>query len=234
VYVDSREAFPVPEPLDAGEAVASILNYVTAYQMLHRLAAVRPGDRVLVHAAGGGVGTALLELGRIAGLRLYGTASAAKHSNVAGYGAVPIDYRSADFVEVMRCCAPDGVDAVFDPIGGEHVGRSARTLGPNGRLIQYGFTSILGEQDRAALADQWRKPAQVLVGEGQAAHRYSITAWKKEHPDWFRDDVERMFDLLGQGRIKPLIAARFPLEEAARAQRLLESSAAIGKIILVP
>lgn len=134
----------------------------------------------------------------------------------------------------MQHAEPDGIEAVFDPVGGGHVERSVRTLGPSGILIQYGFTSILGGHDRGMLAEQWRKPAGSFVADGQAAHRYSVTSWKIEHPDRFRQDVALLFELLGQGRIKPLIAERLPLTEAARAQALLENSAVIGKVVLIP
>jgi NADPH2:quinone reductase len=100
--VPAGRLVPVPDGLDPAEAVSLVLNYVTAYQMLHRVAKLREGQRVLIHAAAGGVGTAALQLGRLAGLEMFGTASKAKHQLVASLGATPIDYRSESF----RCAPP--------------------------------------------------------------------------------------------------------------------------------
>src|SRR5512134_3007483 len=124
VCLPQRELVPVPSGLDAAEAVSLVLNYITAYQMLHRSAEVKPGMRVLIHGAAGGVGTALLQLGRIAGLEMYGTCSPKRAAAVTELGAVPIDYRNVDFVEEIHRLAGEGVDVVFDGIGGPHMWRS--------------------------------------------------------------------------------------------------------------
>ncbi|HKU41725.1 MAG TPA: alcohol dehydrogenase catalytic domain-containing protein, partial [Polyangiales bacterium] len=112
VCLPSTELIPVPAGLDAAEAVSLVLNYVTAYQMLHRSAAVSSGQRALIHGAAGGVGTALLQLGRNAGLELYGTCSASGAAAVAELGAIPIDYRQQDFVTEIQRLTTDGVDVV--------------------------------------------------------------------------------------------------------------------------
>src|SRR5262249_60418122 len=98
------------------EAVSLVLNYVTAYQMLHRSATVRPGQRVRIHGAAGGVGSALLQLGRLAGLKMYGTCSVHGASDVSGLGGIPMDYRQLDFVKEIRRLTSEGVDVVFDGI----------------------------------------------------------------------------------------------------------------------
>ena len=115
---------PVPEGVDEAEAVGLVLSYVTAYQMLHRAAKVNRGQRILIHGAGGAVGTAMLQLGKLLELEMYGTASKSKHELVAGLGATPIDYRGEDFVERILSKTGDGVDAAFDPIGGENFKRT--------------------------------------------------------------------------------------------------------------
>ncbi|NOY97672.1 MAG: alcohol dehydrogenase catalytic domain-containing protein, partial [Chloroflexi bacterium] len=117
---------PVPHGLDPAEAVSMVLSYVTAYQMLHRVAKAQRGQRILVHGAGGAVGTALLQLGALLDLEMYGTASKAKHELVASLGGTPIDYKSEDFVERMQ--AIGGADAAFDAIGGENFKRSFKSL----------------------------------------------------------------------------------------------------------
>jgi NADPH:quinone reductase-like Zn-dependent oxidoreductase len=143
VCLPQRELVPVPSGLDAAEAVSLVLNYVTAYQMLHRSAHVRPGQRVLIHGAAGGVGSALLQLGRLAGLELYGTCSSRGASAVADLGGLPIDYQHQDFVEEMHRLTSEGVDVVFDGIGGTHIWRSRQALRPGGRVVAYGLTASL-------------------------------------------------------------------------------------------
>src|SRR5499427_516336 len=146
VCLPQRELVPVPSGLDAAEAVCLILNYVTAYQMMHRSSRVRPGQRVLIHGAAGGVGSALLQLGRLAGLEMYGTCSSRGASAVSELGGIPIDYQHQDFVEEMHRLTSEGVDVVFDPIGGSHLWQSRRALRSGGRVVGYGLiTSIRGE-----------------------------------------------------------------------------------------
>ena len=129
---------PVPPGLDPAEAVSLILNYVTAYQMLHRTAKVKSGQRVLIHGAAGGVGSALMQLGRLAGLTMYGTCSARGASAVTELGGVPVDYQRQDFVQEIRSLTGEGVDVVFDSIGGSHIWRSRKALRRGGKVVAYG------------------------------------------------------------------------------------------------
>jgi NADPH2:quinone reductase len=146
VCLPQRELVPVPSGLDAAEAVSLVLNYVTAYQMLHRSAHIRQGQRALIHGAAGGVGTALLQLGRLAGLEMYGTCSSRGASAVSDLGGIPIDYRDQDYVKEIHRLTSEGVDAVFDPIGGAHLWHSREALRPGGRVVGYGnTTSLRGE-----------------------------------------------------------------------------------------
>src|SRR5262245_31449892 len=134
VCLPPRELVPVPSGVDAGEAVCLVLNYVTAYQMLHRSAHVRPGQRVLIHGAAGGVGSALVQLGRVAGLEVYGTCSARGAPAVTDLGGIPIDYQHQDFVAEVHRLTGGGVDVVFDGIGGPHIWRSRKALRPGGTV----------------------------------------------------------------------------------------------------
>src|SRR6516165_9344999 len=143
VCLPQRELVPVPSGLDAAEAVSLVPNYITAYQMLHRSAQVRPGQRVLIHGAAGGVGSALLQLGRLAGLEMYGTCSAQRASAVSDRGGIPIDYRHLDFVKEIYRATSEGVDVVFDGIGGPHMWRSRKALRRGGKVVVYGLTSSL-------------------------------------------------------------------------------------------
>ena len=133
----------MPSGLDAAEAVSLVLNYITAYQMLHRSAKVKRGQRVLIHGAAGGVGSALLQLGRLAGLEMYGTCSSRGAPAVSDLGGIPIDYRQPDFVEEIHRLTGEGVDVVFDGIGGSNIWRSRKALRPGGKVVAYGLTSSL-------------------------------------------------------------------------------------------
>src|SRR5438094_6770179 len=143
VSLPQRELVTVPSGLDAAAAVSLVLNYVTAYQMLHRSARVKPGQRVLIHGAAGGVGSALLQLGRLDGLEMYGTCSSRGASAVSDLGGIPIDYRQLDFVKEIHRLTGEGVDVVFDGIGGTHIWRSRKALCPGGTVVAYGLTSSL-------------------------------------------------------------------------------------------
>ncbi len=133
------ELVPVPSGLDPAEAVCLVVNYLTAHQHLHQIGKVRSGERVLVHGAAGGGGTALLQLGKLAGLEVYGTASKHNHQLVSALGATPIDYRTEDFVERIRSLTGDGVDVVVDTVGGAwHLLRAYRALSKDGRLVWLG------------------------------------------------------------------------------------------------
>ena len=135
ICLPARELVPVPEGLDPAEAVCLVINYLTAHSMLHRVANVRRGQRALIHGAAGGVGTALLQLGKLTELEMYGTASKHNHDLVSSLGATPIDYRNEDFVKRIRSLTGNGVDVVFDPIGGaRQVWRSYRALRKGGTL----------------------------------------------------------------------------------------------------
>jgi len=245
VCLPRRELVPVPAGLDAAEAVSLILNYITAYQMLHRSAKVRPGQRVLIHGAAGGVGTALLQLGRLAGLEMYGTCSSRGASAVSHLGGIPIDYKHQDFVTEIHRLTGEGVDVVFDPIGGAHIWHSRQALRPGGRVVAYGNTTSLrgegltsgrpGRRNRlhgipiyaVYIAGSWLLPGRKRVVP------YSIQTLKRLKPEMFRQDLIALFDLLQQKKIKPLIAQRFPLVEARQAQELLGNGGVTGKVVLV-
>ncbi|MBM4124350.1 MAG: zinc-binding dehydrogenase [Nitrospira sp.] len=245
VCLPPRDLVPVPDGLDTAEAVSLVLNYVTAYQMLHRSAQVKPGQRVLIHGAAGGVGSALLQLGRLAGLEIYGTCSSRGASAVSDLGGTPIDYQRQDFVTEIHRLTGEGVDVVFDSIGGSHIWRSRKALRPGGTVVAYGLTGSLrggrlasgrsGGRHRFRaiaifglyIAGGWLFPGRKRVVP------YSIQWLKRLRPALFRQDLIALFDLLQQQKIKPLIARRFPLTEARQAQELLGTGGVTGKIVLV-
>jgi NADPH:quinone reductase-like Zn-dependent oxidoreductase len=246
VCLPQRELVPVPSGLDAAEAVSLVLNYITAYQMLHRSAKVRSGQRALIHGAAGGVGSALLQLGRLAELEMYGTCSSRGASAVSDLGGIAIDYQHQDFVVEIHRLTSEGVDVVFDSIGGTHIWRSRKALRSGGRVVTYGLTGSLrggrlasgrgGRRHRYRaiaifglyIAGGWLFPGRKRVVP------YSIQTLKRLKPAWFRQDLIALLDLLQQQKIKPLIAQRFPLAEARQAHDLLGRGGVIGKIVLVP
>jgi NADPH2:quinone reductase len=245
VCLPQRELVPVPSGLDAAEAVSLVLNYVTAYQMLHRSAQVKPRQRVLIHGAAGGVGSALLQLGRLAELEMYGTCSLGGASTVSDLGGIPIDYQRVDFVTELHRLTGDGVDVVFDSLGGRHIWRSRNALRPGGRVVAYGLSALLhggrlaagrsGARHRfrgVAIFGLYIAGGWILPGRKRVVP-YSIQWLKRLRPGLFRQDLITLFELLEQHTIKPLIAKRMPLVEARHAHELLGAGGVAGKIVLV-
>lgn len=231
VCLEAADLVPVPRDLDPVHAVTLVLSFTTAYQMLTRKANVQEGERILVHGAGGGVGTALVQLGKYFGLEVYGTASGPKHELVSSMGGIPLDYRREDFVDTIRGLDTPGVDVVFDHLGGDHFQRSFRALRDGGRLIAYGFyDSVLGKGGSVPM-DFLRLMVWNLLPNGRSARFYSIGPWREKHPDWFKEDLERLFQLCLQGVIQPVIWKEISLEEIPRAHRWIEEAEVQGKIV---
>jgi NADPH:quinone reductase-like Zn-dependent oxidoreductase len=222
----------VPAGIDAAEAATLILSWTTAYQLLHRSAHVTAGQRVLVHGAAGAVGQALLALGRLAGLEVWGAARGEHAAMIRELGAKPIDYQREDFTRVL----PGGFDVVFDGIGEDGYRRSFAALKPGGLLLAIGFSASVQAQKRMrtivtsiARMYLWRfRPG------GKRARFYSINAMRARHPAWFRGDLERLFGLLATGAIRPRVAERISFDEVAEAHRRLEAGGLEGKLVLCP
>lgn len=229
IYLGQEHLVPVAQSLDPAEVVTVVLNYVSAYQMLHRVAKVKAGDRTLINGASGGVGTALLQLGKLSGLKMFGTASPSKHNLLTELGAFPIDYRAQDFVEVIRQVEPNGLDFVFDGIGGEDGDRALAVLRRGGKLIGYaaptGFLSIVRDLIKLISVN--------LLPNGKSAEFYGITVIYLRDKKPFMEDLQKLFNLLEEGKIKPLIEARFPILEARKANELLESGQVTGNLVLL-
>jgi NADPH:quinone reductase-like Zn-dependent oxidoreductase len=261
VCVPEVNAVEVPDDLDPAEVVSLVFTYMTAYQLLHRTARVRRGERVLVHGAAGRVGTAVLELAAVAGLRVYGTCSARDRAAVERHGAEAIDYRTEDFLaRVRELTGGEGVDVVLDGLGGQTSLRSFRALRSGGRLVVYGHYATLshGQKNRRAWIEWYATTATVALWGLLSPHRhvlaYRIQKLRKgrqalpvsgsrtalpvgggpRDPDWFREDFRVLLELLRGGEIRPIVAERLPLSDARRAHEMLESSAAKGKLVLVP
>lgn len=252
VCVPESGAVDVPEDLDPAQVLSLLFPYMTAYQVLHRTAKVRSGETVLVHGAAGRVGVAALELGALAGLRIFGTASARDREKVERLGAVAIDYRNEDFLARVREEA-GGVDVAVDSLGGPISLRSFRALRRGGRLVVFGRYDTLkdGRKDWPAVIKWWTAITTVWLWSRLSPRRrvsaYHVQKWRDKalrrdgavggepmDADWFREDFATMVELLRQGRIHPTVAERLPLSDARRAHELLESSASKGKLVLVP
>ena len=224
---------PLPDGLDPAEAVSLVLSYVTAYQMLHRIAKVQRRGKILVHGAGGAVGTALLELGGLLDLEMYGTASKSKHELVKSLGATPIDYKNEDFLERIQLLNGDGVDAAFDAIGGENFKRSFKALKKGGTLVPYGFYNNAMGKGGSVPMEFMSIALWNILPNGRKAAFYSIGALRKKHPQWFKEDLSRLFSLLTQDKIRPVIEKHMKLEDAAQAHELIEQAAVNGRLVLM-
>ncbi|OSZ59738.1 NADPH:quinone reductase [Streptomyces pharetrae CZA14] len=240
VTVDVGDLTEVPESVDPAEAETFVVNGITAWQMLHRLAKVQPGQVVLVHGANGGVGSTLVQLARIAGARVVGTASAKHHDAVRALGAVPVDYRAPDLEDQLRGHAPQGYDAVFDHVGGEGIVASYRLLAAKGTLVSYGTAStrdVQGSSKAPVLKLFARLMLWNALPNGKGAHFYNIWAGRRRL-DTFRArlhaDLAQVFALLADGALVPQVAARVPLTEVGEAVRLAESGTVVGKVVLAP
>jgi NADPH:quinone reductase-like Zn-dependent oxidoreductase len=227
---DASHFVPIPDGVADADAAAVILNFVTAWQAMHRVAGVKEGESVLVTGAAGGVGTAALQLLRLAGAKVYGAASAGKHALVRSLGATPIDYRAGRLDTLVRAGVPGGVDVVLDGIGGANIGLCLGALRPGGRLVAYGFMAVKG---RLATLSMF---ANIFLGSrlrGRRGSFYGITMLYRKDPKPLQEDLAKVFTLLEQKKIDPVITHRLPLLEARRANELLESGAVEGKIVLV-
>ncbi len=220
---------PIPDEVSDVEAVAAILNYVTAWQMIHRVANVRAGQTALVTGAGGGVGTALLQLLGLAGVKTYGAASAKKHGLVASLGATPLDYRLGPIDRLVRAREPTGVDFVFDAIGGANIGPCLRAARRGGMVVGYGFMAV-----DVALA-KTRMFWDLFIGarlRGRRGTFYGITLRYRKDAKPFHEDLPKILTLVARRQINPVIAATFPLSDAKRAIELLATGTVAGKIVL--
>lgn len=219
----------IPDTVSDCDAAAVILNYITAWQMIHRVAGVQRGQTALVTAAAGGVGTAVLQLLRLAGVKAYGAASKTKHGTLRSLGATPIDSRAGSVNRLVRELEPGGVDYVFDAIGGANIGPCIGALRRGGTLVGFGFMGAPSILAQVAMF------ANIFVGSrlrGRKGRFYGITMLYRKDPKPFREDLPKIFRLLGEKKIDPLIRRVFPLLEAREALELLATGSVEGKIVL--
>ncbi|MEV6907753.1 medium chain dehydrogenase/reductase family protein [Amycolatopsis sp. NPDC051071] len=241
VLLDAADVVDVPEGVGAAEAETAVVNGITAWQMLHRKAKVRAGQTILVHGANGGVGSLLVQLAKQAGAQVIGTASERHHKALRRQGVMPIDYRTEDIPARVRELAPDGVDAVFDHVGGASVVASWRLLARGGTLVSYGSAATRDDEGSKQL------PVLKILGRvllwnslpnGRGAYFFNVWAGRSFAKNKFRArlraDLTRVFTALRDGEITAQVAASLPLSRVAEAMRLAESGTVAGKVVLTP
>ena len=235
-YLHPENLILVPDELEAIDAVCLVLNYVTAYQMLHRIARIQPGHSILITGASGGVGTALLQLGQLAGLnKMYGLTSPKKFDFVKQFGGTPIDYSMGDFTDIIRTREPQGIDAVFDAIGGRITYRGYTTLKRNGILVSFGVTGAIRNRKAHKFSSLMSYITPLLLNmlpNGKRATFYGITRLYRKDPKPFYEDLQKLFEMLADRKIKPIVARILPLSEASNAHAMLEQGDVQGKLVL--
>lgn len=224
---------PIGENLDPTQVICLTLNYITAYVLINRIGKIKAGQRLLVHGAGGGMGTAILDLCQMMGIIAYGTASRGKHALVESLGGFPIDYQREDFVQVI--VSQGGVDMVVDHIGGKHLARSFKCLRPGGTLVSTSsYSAALGRSGRLeTLSGLIRLQFWNLWPNKRSAMLFDVTTFYKQNPRLYAQDLLVLYDLLAAGQLNPVLASTFPLEEGKGALEYLRAGKAKGKVVLL-
>ena len=195
--VHHKRAMKIPATMNGAEAVTLVLNYISAYQMLTKYKPLRPGNKVLIHSAAGGVGTALVQVANSMGLKVYGTCSASKQEIVKRYGCIPIDYKKENFVKVLNEMEPDGLDMVFDPVGGKNWIESNEVLNKKGMLIGFGLFSLFNKDEVVgSMVDAFQVIMKLIVKSffgGNKFTFYNISINKKGHLEDRNSHIGRRF-----------------------------------------
>jgi NADPH:quinone reductase-like Zn-dependent oxidoreductase len=240
VVVNVEQAFPIPDAMTFEEAAAIPVNYLTAWQSMFEMGNLRAGDRILITSAAGGVGVAAVQLARAHGLVTFGTAGPTKQDFLRKIGVdYPIDYTRENALEVVRSVAPEGIEMALDAIGGKSFQQSYRCLGPMGRLVVYGFSTVVGPKGKLSYLhgakEMWETPrfhplklidkniAVIGVHIGKLGHKSRV----------LKPQLEEIFRLYHAGKVKPVIGKTFDLREAAAAHQYIHERKNVGKVVLV-
>jgi len=241
VAVNAEQAFRIPDAMSFEEAAAIPVNYLTAWHSMFEMGRLRAGDRLLITSAAGGVGVAAVQLARARGIVTFGTAGSAKQEFLRRQGVdYPVDHTRQNVPDVVRRVAPEGIEMALDAVGGKSYRHSYRCLGPMGRLVVYGYSTVVGESGRVnyfrAARALWDTPrfhplklidrniAVIGVHIGKLAHKAHV----------LRPQLEEIFRLWQSGAVKPVIDRMFPLQEAAAAHRYIHARKNTGKLVLTP
>ena len=230
VLAETDQVVPVPDGIDLDDAAALTVNYLTAYHMLHSMAGIQKGQTILVYAAAGGVGTAVIQLSKPGGFTVIGlTSTDEKSAFVRNQGADDIiNYKREDVVDRVKEITKDiGVDLILNSVAGNTFARDFDVLAPLGQIIWFGFAAGAPEKNLTDLLQSgFRKSLGIRT--------FVIYTIAQMHPDRMRQSYEVLFRYLKEGIVKPHIHERIPLADAARAHRMLESGTVTGKLILKP
>ncbi|MBZ5694109.1 MAG: zinc-binding dehydrogenase [Acidobacteriia bacterium] len=237
--VPAAQVYRLPAGMTFADGAAIPVNYLTAYHSMFTMGNLRPGDRILIHGAAGGVGIAAVQLARAKGLVIFGTAGPAKQEYLRKIGVDhAIDYEKSDFVQIVRKFAPEGIEMVMDPIGGKSFGRSYKCLGPAGRLVVYGFSAASGPDGKRS----WLRGLTALLQTprfhplklmGQSVSVIGVNLGKiQSRSGLLRMELDELFQLYSAGKIKPVIGKTFPLEQGAAAHQYIHERKNIGKVLL--
>ena len=236
VTVPERDCVPLPERLTFEQGAAIPVNYATAWAALVGYGSLQPGERVLIHSAGGGVGIAAIQLARRFGAgEIYGTASHAKHQRIRDLGVDQVlDYKQASVTDDLP-----RFDVILDAIGGHSLRTSYNLLRPGGRLIGFGASAVVSGGKRklaTALSTLARMPRFSLVKQMSESKTViglnMLTLWRDR--ETLEPWIEPLRELLDDGTIDPVIAGSFSFEEAGAAQDMLTQRRNFGKVVLLP
>jgi NADPH:quinone reductase-like Zn-dependent oxidoreductase len=238
--------YALPERLSFEEGAAFPVNYATAQAGLVVMGGLKAGERVLIHAAAGGVGISATQIAKRIGAEVFGTASASKHDVIRAQGVDhPIDYRNCDFAEeVRRLTGGDGIDVALDALGPSSFRKDYRLLRPGGRLIMFGASEVQTGERRslpAALRTVARSPFSSMpwwkglgmLNENKGVFGLNMLSWWDAERGLDRV-IEPLLPALRDGELTPVVAESFPFERAADAHRMIAERRNIGKVVLVP
>lgn len=246
VTVPAEQALPLPDRLSFEQGAAFPVNYGTAYAALILMGSLRQGDRVLIHAAGGGVGISATQIARNVGAEVFGTASPGKHEAIRAQGVThAIDYRNQDFeAEVMRITGGEGVDLIMDALGPTSFRKDYRLLRSGGRLVMYGLSENSDNGVRnipATLKSLAKMPwatmpwwkSLMMMNENKGVFGLNMLSWWDREGNLDRVTEPLMADLEA-GRLEPVVAEAFPFDRAGEAHEFIAQRRNVGKVVLFP
>lgn len=243
VMVPKSQVFKMPDEMSYEDAAGLLVNYLTAYQVLFRLANVREGDKVLIHMAAGGVGLAATQMCKtIPNVTVFGTASASKHEAIKDWGVdYPIDYTTGDWVEEIKKVSPEGVDVVLDPLNGESSIKGFDLLKPLGRIVHYGSASMTGEsRSLTSMFKTWWKclsmNALEIISENKSMSGYHLGVLL-QNPSFIKTATTDMATLMKwycEKKIKVVVDSTYGFSKVGEAMKRMHQRLNVGKIIMKP
>lgn len=233
VCVPQQFLVPVPDALDSAEAVSLVLNGLTAYASLHRALKVKAGEKLFVTSAAGGVGTMAVQLAKLAGLDVYGSASTGKLPLVKELGAAPIDYKTEDVIARVRELSGGGVDVIMDMAGNNEINLFDALSDKGGRILMVGAVAFVGMNPRTMFKKFVGSYARSIFSRKEKFSFFGdLPTIATKDPQWYQQALSTLFNLAVNGQLKVIIGKRLPMREIGQGHRLLESGAVSGKIVL--